>query len=39
MGCGGIAAGADPGERPTPFFDQNEAQRAKKNFGGDRALP
>ena len=41
MDCGGIAAGADPGERPPPppFFDQNEAQRAKKKFGGDRALP
>ena len=39
MDCGGIAAGADPGERPPPFFDQNEAQRAKKKLGGDRALP
>ena len=43
MDCGGFAAGADPGERPTPppppFFDQNEAQRAKKIFWGDRALP
>ena len=27
------------GPPPPPFFDQNEAQRAKKNFGGDRALP
>ena len=24
---------------PPPFFDQNEAQRAKKIFWGDRALP
>ena len=40
MDCGGIAAGADPGRAPPPpFFDQNEAQRAKKNFLGDRALP
>ena len=42
MDCGGSAAVADPGERttpPPPFFYQNEAQRAKKNFLGDRALP
>ena len=41
MDCGGIVAGADPGGRPPPprFFDQNEAQRAKKIFLGDRALP
>ena len=40
MDCGGIAAVVNPGRAPPPpFFDQNEAQRAKKNFLGDRALP
>ena len=33
--------GGSRGEAPPrpPFFDQNEAQRAKKKFWGDRALP
>ena len=39
MDCGGIAAGANPGRAPPPFFDRNEAERAKNNFLGDRALP
>ena len=38
---GGSRGGIGPGARPAPplFLDQTEAQRAEKEFFGDRALP